>query len=559
MTVQTLKQWREQVLDGILYGCLVLGTLTLIVGVVNAVRDRRVDILLIYLLAYTIVILITLRHQLGFIFRAGALLVVFYSLGLLDLFEVGLIGDGRIFLFAFVIITAILFDLKYSIVALGVSLLTIAGVAWVLITGLHKIPFAIQANPIDPVLWGSSLIVFMALSVMTIISMVYLIGGLEQNLNKAQQEQSLNRAILEAIPDLMFRYSESGVFLDFIPAKNFGLLVPPEQFLGKHVSEVLPPALAEEAMAYLRQALQTGELQIYEYQLNDQRGVLRSFEARIQPVDKNQALAIIRDITHRKRAEAELKEAKQVAEAANQAKSTFLANTSHELRTPLNAIIGYSEIIEEELEELQLTSLIPDVQKIQVSGYHLLSLINDILDLSKIEAGKMELYLEDFDPALIIRNVVTTIHPMIEKNRNTLDVECPGNLGVVTADQVKVKQILLNLLSNAAKFTEDGRITLSASRERGANDMHWVVIQVIDTGIGISVEQQQRLFLAFTQLDGSTTRKYGGTGLGLAISQRFCQMMGGEITVDSQLGQGSTFTVRLPLKGIHYPEELVSN
>jgi PAS domain S-box-containing protein len=558
VAVQTLKEWREQVLNGILYGCLVLGTLTLIVGVTNAIRDSRLDILIIYLLAYIIIILIALRHRLGFIFRAGALLVVLYSLGLLDLFEVGLIGDGRIFLFAFIIITALLFDLKYSIVALGISLLTIAGVAWVLITGLHQIPPSFQTNPIDPVLWGSSLIVFMALSIMTIISMVYLIDGLEQNLNKVQQEQSLNRAILEAIPDLMFRYSETGVFLDFIPAKNIGLLVPPEQFLGKHVSEVLPPDLAEETLTYLHQALQTGELQIYEYQLNDPRGVLRSFEARIQPVDKSQALAIVRDITHRKRAETELKEAKQAAEAANQAKSTFLANTSHELRTPLNAIIGYSEMVEEELEELQITSAIPDLQKIQVAGYHLLNLINDILDLSKIEAGKMELYLEDFDPVLIIRNVVTTIHPMIEKNRNTLKVECPNNLGVVTADQVKVKQVLLNLLSNAAKFTEDGYITLSAGQERGSNGTDWVVIQVVDTGIGISPEQQERLFLAFTQVDGSTTRKYGGTGLGLAISQRFCQMMGGEITVDSQLGQGSTFTVRLPLREIRHPEELVS-
>ncbi|AFZ08407.1 multi-sensor signal transduction histidine kinase [Oscillatoria nigro-viridis PCC 7112] len=253
------------------------------------------------------------------------------------------------------------------------------------------------------------------------------------------------------------------------------------------------------------------------------------------------------EIAERKRAEIALQEALHKAEAASRAKSTFLANMSHELRTPLNAIIGYSEMLQEEARESGLEDIIPDTQKIYNAGKHLLTLINDILDLSKIEAGRMELYLEKFDLSNLIEEVVATLHPLVEKNHNELQVSCSENLGVMYADLTKVRQILFNLLSNALKFTEGGTVLLSATREP-AGDSDWVYLQVSDTGIGMSAEQQQGLFEPFIQGDASTTRKYGGTGLGLAISRLFCQMMGGDITVESQLDVGSTFTVHLKAK-----------
>lgn len=250
------------------------------------------------------------------------------------------------------------------------------------------------------------------------------------------------------------------------------------------------------------------------------------------------------EIAERKRAEIALQEALHKAEAASRAKSTFLANMSHELRTPLNAIIGYSEMLQEEAIEEGLEDLIPDTQKISTAGKHLLTLINDILDLSKIEAGRMELYLENFDLGNLIEEVAATLQPLVEKNRNRLQVSCSPNLGMMYADLTKVRQILFNLLSNALKFTEGGTVVLKATREfSGGCDR--VYLQVADTGIGMSQEQQQGLFEPFIQGDASTTRKYGGTGLGLTISRLFCQMMGGDITLESELGFGSTFTVCL--------------
>ncbi len=252
----------------------------------------------------------------------------------------------------------------------------------------------------------------------------------------------------------------------------------------------------------------------------------------------------------------QLARSEQRALAATEAKSQFLANMSHELRTPLNAIIGYSEILQEEVQDAGLRQFLPDLEKIHGAAKHQLGLINDILDLSKIEAGKMNLFLEQFALLPAIQEVVSTIQPLVAKGGNRLQVDCPSDLGTIRADQTKLRQVLFNLLSNATKFTENGTITLTAKRGSGSNgngkaddsapNDDRFTISVADTGIGMSPDQVGRLFQPFTQAERATTRKYGGTGLGLAISRKFCQMMGGDLSVRSELGKGSTFTVNLP-------------
>ena len=246
-----------------------------------------------------------------------------------------------------------------------------------------------------------------------------------------------------------------------------------------------------------------------------------------------------------RRSNDKLARATAAAEAANAAKSQFLANMSHELRTPLNAVIGYSELLAEDARDAGQTGILADLERIRSAGTHLMGLINNILDLSKIEAGKESLLLERFDVAAMIDGLVTTMEPIALRSSNKIVTELADDLGLALLDEVKLRQALVNLIGNACKFTDHGVITVRGRRERGPS-VDWIELAVIDTGIGISEADQGAIFELFAQADNSSTRRFEGTGLGLTLTRRFCEMMGGSITVTSQPGQGSTFTIRLP-------------
>ncbi len=273
----------------------------------------------------------------------------------------------------------------------------------------------------------------------------------------------------------------------------------------------------------------------------------------IQSLASQAAVAIthVSLVNEIRKAYSEVASARDMAMEANAAKSKFLANMTHELRTPMNAIIGYTEMLLEETEEKNMVEIHKDLAKIGSSAKILLQLINEILDLSKIEAGKMEIHLDSFKIEEIVETATHTIEPMLQKNRNTLTLQCDENLGYMVADMNRVRQTLINLLSNANKFTENGEVTLEVTRIK-KQDTPWIVFKVVDTGIGIPQDKLRSIFSEFTQADTTTSRKYGGTGLGLAISQRFCRMMGGSIAVSSEMNKGSTFTVQLPAKVIPF-------
>ncbi len=256
-----------------------------------------------------------------------------------------------------------------------------------------------------------------------------------------------------------------------------------------------------------------------------------------------------RDITEQKRAEADLQQEKERAEAASRAKSTFLANMSHELRTPLTTIIGYSELLQEQAEQMGRQGMAGQLQKIEASANHLLAIISDILDMSRIEAGRIQLYLEKFQVETMLDDVVSAIGPAISQNDNQFQLDLEPDLGVMYSDPTRIRQVLINLLANAAKFTQNGRVVLQVRRESrpfSARQENWLLFRVIDTGIGMTKAQLAAIFQPFVQVDSSPTRKYEGAGLGLVISQRFCTMLGGDISATSKMGKGSVFTVQLP-------------
>src|SRR6266542_5214533 len=347
------------------------------------------------------------------------------------------------------------------------------------------------------------------------------------------------QAILDNAVDGIFTFNEHGVIRSFNRAAERIFGYTTEDIVGQSVTMLVADGDGLEMLT------SSGRREVMGRR---QDGASFPMDLGIGEVrqDGNRLLiGMARDITERRRAEEELLGAKEAAEGANRAKSTFLANMSHELRTPLNAIIGYSEMLAEEAGTAGHMELVTDLQKIQTAGRHLLDLINGVLDLSKIEAGKMKLYLETFDIARAVEEVAVTCETLVKKNGNRFEVNCPSDIGQLREDVTKVRQVLLNLLSNAAKFTENGVVSLDVRREL-RRDGNWVFFQVRDTGIGMSREHIGHLFEAFSQADAGTVKKYGGTGLGLSISRKFCQLMGGDIEVESEPGRGSTFTVRLP-------------
>jgi PAS domain S-box-containing protein len=367
----------------------------------------------------------------------------------------------------------------------------------------------------------------------------------------AEQQRTASayaRSLIEASPDPLVTISPEGKITDANQATELVTGIPRQHLIGTDFSDYFTEP--EQARTGYQEVFSEGFVRDYPLAIRHVTGRVTDvlYNASLYRNESGIVLGIFaaaRDVTERKRVEEEVAKAKEAAETANKTKSLFLANMSHELRTPLNAILGYSEMLQEEAVERELDEFTSDLVKINSAGKHLLALINDILDLSKIEAGKMELFLENFDLAKMIDEVASTIQPMVEKNANTLVIERAPGLGSIRADQIKVRQGLYNLLSNAAKFTQDGKITLDAGREV-MDDREWVVFRVTDTGIGLAPEQIVKLFQDFTQADASTTRKFGGTGLGLALTRRFCQMMGGDVTVHSDLGKGSIFTIKLP-------------
>jgi two-component system sensor histidine kinase/response regulator len=399
--------------------------------------------------------------------------------------------------------------------------------------------------------------------------------------NDARNAQARNDAILDVALDCVILIDESGRIAQFNPAAERTFGYTSAEAVGADLVESIFPAdrrqVVREAMASY---LATGDTAILNRRLEltaiRKSGETFSVEIAIAPISTGcgkMFAAYVRDITERKRIEAELasytneleeahdterKDAERLAilvdelrvtqqraEAATRAKSEFLASMSHELRTPLNAIILYSELLQESAEDEGQTKSIADLKRIQSAGKHLLDLINGILDLSKIEAGKMVLSFETFQVKSMIGGLVDTVRPLVEKNRNTLTVRGADQVRPMHADVTKTRQILLNLLSNASKFTHDGAITVDI-RECTVDGVDAVEFSVTDTGVGMTVEQTQKVFDPFTQADVTTTRKYGGTGLGLAIVSRFCDLMGGSVSVDSRPGEGSRFVVRLP-------------
>src|SRR5438132_614519 len=366
--------------------------------------------------------------------------------------------------------------------------------------------------------------------------------GILRDMRELDKARAYAESLIKNAPDPVFVSDLEGKILQANDAVSQLLGFRPDELVEQSLSKFISVEETREFTAALREVVEKGVTRNARLNPRSASGetisttlnasALRDPDGRVIG-----AIGILRDMR-------ELDKAREAAEIANRAKSQFLANMSHELRTPLNAIILYTELLRDEATDRGLEDFLPDLKKIHGAAKHLLALINDVLDLSKIESGKLELVLETFDVQAMIRDVVTTIQPLAEKNANRLQVHCPDDAGSMHTDLTKVRQSLFNLLSNACKFTEGGTVHLEVAREE--QDRSWLTFRVTDTGIGMTPEHLSKLFQPFSQVDPSATRRFGGTGLGLAITRHFCEAMGGDITVESKPGDGSTFTIGLP-------------
>ena len=358
------------------------------------------------------------------------------------------------------------------------------------------------------------------------------------------------RTLVEASASIIWTADGAGAFVEPQPHWNRFTGQTTEESKGWGRLASVHPDDLERVRAMWRNAVETRTPIAAESRLRRHDGEFRYMALSVAPVLREDGtirewVGSHTDITERKEDEALLSAAKDAAEAANRAKSAFLANMSHELRTPLSAVIGYSEMMEEEVEDMGENGLLADLGKIKSNARHLLSLINDVLDLSKIEANRMDTFAEDVEVTGLVEGVAETVGTLVVQKNNSLVLQVAPDVGAMHTDVVKLRQCLFNLLSNASKFTENGRIMLEARRE-GEMEAAVLVFRVSDTGIGMTEDQLARLFQRFAQADETTTRKFGGTGLGLALTRAFSRLLGGDIAVESTPGVGTTFTLRLP-------------
>lgn len=363
----------------------------------------------------------------------------------------------------------------------------------------------------------------------------------EDELKKSEAE---NRLLLDSIPDSIFLLDKEGNFLDYRTPNSSILYAPAELFMGKNIHSIMPQDLVELTMNNLEMARQSGKMQVFEYQL-PANGEIKHFEARINLCEGGDFLALVRDVTERKRSDEMLWKAKEEAEAAAKAKSEFLANMSHEIRTPLNAVIGLTGLLLD-------TDLTPEqrnyLEIVRNSSDSLLSVINDILDFSKIDGGMMELEHSPFDLRRCIESTMDLMVTRVAEKGLVLKVVLDDQLPtMLVGDASRLRQVLANLLSNAVKFTDKGFVEVSV-RGNAIPEGFELRFDVLDTGIGMPQDKLDRLFMPFSQIDSSITRRYGGTGLGLAISKRLVGMMGGRIWAKSNPGVGSTFTFTIKVK-----------